>query len=608
MTYRNIILAICLVVLSIEITPVCCQSNGMAIIAVRTTAVDSLGHVGAGFQNDDGTWTFGGVEGDPDKAILWGAVVPPIFGNNGGWVEEHKTLQEVEVMFHALGYDGLKVIQVSNYDPNFAYSVINGFPMRGYNVVDNNCLSATIEVLAAYGVDNLPSQIAHVAPNDYYANIEGEEYIWDSSKKTFINLITSMPFVEPEETPRSTDTQPQGTLSEQQGTSIAGMSSQLRTTQEPLILNTTEVVYDYSDRPDTIYQVKSVTFSPDGNKLAAVAGNVTIWDVGSGTKIQTMEGYKGEILGNVVFSSDGTKLATGASGGGDIIFWDTNSGVKLQWIHSFGPHLAFSSDGSKLITLDWHGIISIWDATRGTKLQTMNTFDDTNLVDISRDGSMVATTNSNERTTRIWDVASLSMVREIKHDHPVTYLAFVDSNRLATLCDGESEISIWDVNSGEKLQKMNLDEDSGSPMAISPDGNKLATYKDWHIGGSTDGIIRIWDVTSGTKLQELKYDYYLEGKESVAFSPDSTKLAAGYDDGYTLIWTLTDATSEAARVSEAATQVEQESQEIGATVQKTEEAAKKVEEKLPTKAPGFEVAFAVLGLFGGALKVLKRRT
>lgn len=201
MTYRNIVLAICLVVLSIEIVPVCSQPNGMAIIAVRTTAVGSLGHVGVGFQNDDGTWTIGAVEnsgGSPvvlDQKGLMGTEIGASdgqspFSDNDAWVEQNLDLKDAEAKFRSLGYDGFKIIQVSDPNPGNANSVIKDLPKRGYNVVTNNCLSATIDVLNGFGVKNLPFQIAHVAPNDYYANVKGEEYLWDSSKNTYTNLIT----------------------------------------------------------------------------------------------------------------------------------------------------------------------------------------------------------------------------------------------------------------------------------------------------------------------------------------------------------------------------------------------------------------------------------
>lgn len=180
--------------------PVVSSTDGLAIIAVRTTSVDSLGHVGVGFQNDDGTWTIGGIEntgGSP--VVIPGADnsvgIAPMVGSlydNGGWVETGKTLLEVEVIFHSLNYDGFKIIQVSDPKPGLAEAKINDFPTRGYDVVNNNCLSATIDVLTEYGVKNLPLQIAHVAPNDYYANVEGEEYLWDTGKKTYTDINTGM--------------------------------------------------------------------------------------------------------------------------------------------------------------------------------------------------------------------------------------------------------------------------------------------------------------------------------------------------------------------------------------------------------------------------------
>ena len=164
-----------------EIATVYGNTGGLAIIAVRTTAVGSLGHVGVGFQNDDGTWTIGAIEnsgGSPivlSKKGLMASADPSPLSDNGAWVGPHMNLKDVEAKFRSLGYDGIKIIQVSNSNPDNANNVINDFSKRGYNVVTNNCLSATIEVLNAYGVKNLPLQIAHVAPNDYYANVQGAQ-------------------------------------------------------------------------------------------------------------------------------------------------------------------------------------------------------------------------------------------------------------------------------------------------------------------------------------------------------------------------------------------------------------------------------------------------
>jgi hypothetical protein len=165
-------------------------TDGLAIIAVRTTSVDSLGHVGVGFQNNDGTWTIGAIEN------TGGSPVVSPGADNGAWVEKDKTISEVEEKFHSLNYDGFKIIQASDTKPDLADAEINKFPTRGYDVVTNNCLSATIDLLTAYGVKSLPLQIAHVAPNDYYAKVNGEEFLWDLVKKTYTDINTGMPLAD----------------------------------------------------------------------------------------------------------------------------------------------------------------------------------------------------------------------------------------------------------------------------------------------------------------------------------------------------------------------------------------------------------------------------
>lgn len=178
---RRIIIAFCIMFLFMGIMPLCDAIDGIAFIAVKSSAVGGLGHVGVGFQNSDGTFTCGAIENTGGSPLVIG------FLDNGGWVESDKTMPEVAVLFNALGYDGIKVIQVNNVDIEKAIKIINNFPKRGYAIGANDCLSATEDVLKAYGVDSLPLRIAHIAPKNFYENVKGEGYTWDDSKKRYIN-------------------------------------------------------------------------------------------------------------------------------------------------------------------------------------------------------------------------------------------------------------------------------------------------------------------------------------------------------------------------------------------------------------------------------------
>jgi WD40 repeat protein len=67
-------------------------------------------------------------------------------------------------------------------------------------------------------------------------------------------------------------------------------------------------------------------------------------------------------------------------------------------------------------------------------------------------------------------------------------------------------------------------------VAYSPNGSRIAS-------GSSDGTVRVWDSITGQTLAELKGDP--AGVMSVAFSPDGTRLATGTWDGASKVWDVT---------------------------------------------------------------------
>jgi WD40 repeat protein len=59
-------------------------------------------------------------------------------------------------------------------------------------------------------------------------------------------------------------------------------------------------------------EVAAVSFSPDGQRLAAAIGPVVqLWDVGTGTRVARLTGHEGKVM-CLAYSSDGKRLASGS--------------------------------------------------------------------------------------------------------------------------------------------------------------------------------------------------------------------------------------------------------------------------------------------------------
>ena len=97
--------------------------------------------------------------------------------------------------------------------------------------------------------------------------------------------------------------------------------------------------------------VQSVTFSPDGQSIAAAAGvlqffgAVDVWDVTTGKAKATLKGITPTVR-KVVFTPDSKFLAT-ADGEGSVKLWDAATFQEFVGVDGYAP-IAFSPDGKSI--------------------------------------------------------------------------------------------------------------------------------------------------------------------------------------------------------------------------------------------------------------------
>jgi WD40 repeat protein len=230
--------------------------------------------------------------------------------------------------------------------------------------------------------------------------------------------------------------------------------------------------------------VRSVSFSPDGSRLASGSCDHTarIWDVPSGMLLHVLRGHTGDV-NSVAFSPDGAQVATG-SWDRTVRLWDVNGGdqiVVLGGYQSFVDSVLYSADGQ-------------WIASTG----------DTNAV-------------------RLWNSQHWDNSRVLPPGRGIlNCIAFSpDSRRLAGGFGdcGTGEVRLWDVQTGQELSVMPVPDGEIVSIAFSLDGSQIACGVFTLYEPSRDGTLRLLDARDGHTLRVVS----CQGVP-MAFSPDGTRV------------------------------------------------------------------------------------
>ncbi|KAK6507221.1 hypothetical protein TWF481_005671 [Arthrobotrys musiformis] len=277
--------------------------------------------------------------------------------------------------------------------------------------------------------------------------------------------------------------------------------------------------------------VNSVAFSPDGRQLTTSSHDRTIklWDVTSlgpqDPRSTCLDGYENRLKDRKVFSNqlaelspDGRILAV-VSPNLTVEVWNILSGVHPHTSAKFcspdelgvSPHLrtiktrlqhkprqiSWSSD--RKLAMASSSIIELWDVLSSTE-EPLRTFqghsDDVTSVSFSPDNQWLAS-GSRDQTIRIWDVcfgAPSKTLQSLDSGWITSVIFSLDGAMLLSADKGTDlhYIKVWDPSSGTLLHNFEIQGPHPTAMALSPNGNLLATISPhaiylWNIGAAFIG-------------------------------------------------------------------------------------------------------------------------
>lgn len=136
----------------------------------------------------------------------------------------------------------------------------------------------------------------------------------------------------------------------------------------------------------------------------------------------------------------------------------------------------------------------------------------------NHDNSLFA--GNHNKNINVYDIHTGAIIRTFQCESIPHLITFHPTcNILACIMHEESEIILWNVDSGEKIFHEIRERLSFASFAFHPSEKQLAT-------GSSQGTINIWDITSGTLLNTIQSQSQ-SGVISLDFNRDGTILAAG---------------------------------------------------------------------------------
>jgi WD40 repeat protein len=268
----------------------------------------------------------------------------------------------------------------------------------------------------------------------------------------------------------------------------------------------------------------SIAFCPDGSKLVTGGGGVRVWRLSDGAMVQSLPGNP-DGTSAVAVSPDGILIASGGSdamwfGDGGIVRWEN---IRL-WrvadstllrtmngaIYSSAAPVVFSPDGTALASGGQWGVW-LWQVSDGTLLQRPATFPSAPAFDPS--GRVLAVGSDGIRFLRV--ATGSLLTRHDQEAYGISTLAFSPDNRFLAYGRGDAALALIHnpcptnlapffklqatVVPTNQILQLALNGDAGWPCVIQASTN-LVNWNDWTNVVSASAPLQVVDASATNRL------------------------------------------------------------------------------------------------------------
>jgi WD40 repeat protein len=284
------------------------------------------------------------------------------------------------------------------------------------------------------------------------------------------------------------------------------------------------------------------TYSPDGRQIAEAicTGRLRLLNAASGQVERSVRLAGG--ASSVAHAPDGASVAVGTGPG--VTLLDPSTGAVTRRMSGVrGPYpaqtlsVAFSPNGRLLAATSPAGV-TVWTLPAGRPRKLATPALQGSSLAFSPDGGRLYT-GGLDGLVRVYDVGTARQLRQIdpfpsargQSNWPLVVAASHDGRRLAIAYPSGGGVGVASVYSTTTWRKqfdvMTIPDVQIQSLAFSPDDTRLAV-------GAEDGTAGVWSLVARAQL--AAYDGPTAAVTSLSFSPDGTRVLSASEDGITRVW------------------------------------------------------------------------
>ncbi len=284
-------------------------------------------------------------------------------------------------------------------------------------------------------------------------------------------------------------------------------------------------------------RIAALSVSPDGRMVATASWDQTvgITDIRTGA-MQRLIGHTDRV-NSLAFYDHGQRLATSA--GPDVKLWDVSrpaAAALVPWFKNAGSYEIHCSGGTVAAGLRSGGLLMrAPDAgSRPVFLRTRRA--ETWAVGLCKERHLLAIGMGNasapdDGEIEVRDLRSGIAATTLRCGERVDAVAIAPGGKLLAAALGQGRrIRLWRLPSGKPAGSLIAGDYSATEsLAFSPDGTRL-------VAGTWSRTVCVWDVGSLRSVRTFRA--HPAAVWSVAFSPDGKTLATGSQDGTIKLWNM----------------------------------------------------------------------